>query len=452
MKKLFFYIAFALGLASCSSADNEDLISAPQESPEVSNDHRVTQAEAINLAMSFKNGSKGTVLSRSEESDASDVENVVVVRWEDIYPGVPNPVINGDDPVSRGGLPGSGVKPMPVDTLFYVVNKKNNEGYTVVAADDRTEPIYIVTDKGNYHPGDWNSAKLGDGCVQIVDRAVETIIRDMGMEVVNYEEQVKDDYLLRVVDPLLKTKWGACSPSSLDCYNPNLPDSVDYYNPYLPDPLGFKKSERNTLAVAVAQILSYKSITPKNYPNELNWNLILSEYKYKGRKNFGLPTSDETKKQVANLINYLYASLENENWVDSLAESDNSEIISWFANQNMSNEGFIDCRIDKVLNAIDNFNLVCVSILSSIDGHTERRYLVMDGYDSKYYYYPSGERRISHLPHCNWGLNGDFNGYFLARLFDSSYFDTSENHDELPYEFSFKGCKYMIINNPQNNL
>ena len=435
MKKLFFYIAFALGLASCSSAENEDLISAPQESPEVSNDHRVTQAEAINLAMSFKNGSKGTVLSRSEESDASDVENVVVVRWEDIYPGVPNPVINGDDPVSRGRVSGLDARPMPVDTLFYVVNNKNNAGYTVVAADDRTDPIYIVIDKGNYHAGDWNSAKLGDGCVQVVDRAVELIVHDMGLEISVYRKDSIDNSNLQVILPMLKTAWGAYSPMGLNA-NIDLPDSV-----------GFEKSERNTLAVAVAQILSYKSITPQNYPNELNWDLILSEYT--GKNNPGLPTSDKTKKQVADLINYLSLSLENENWVDSLAESDNAEIVSWFANQNLTISGFEYCNMDKALKDIKYGHLLCVSILTQSIGSLERRYLVMDGYDSKFYTeysYPIGRRRESNLPHCNWGLNGNFNGYFLARLFDETYFDRTENNKDLPYKFSFKGCRYARIN------
>ena len=405
MKKLFFYIAFALGLASCSSADNEDLISAPQESPEVSNDHRVTQAEAIKIATSFRNSSE--TLSRSGDSDASDVENVVVVRWEDIYPGVPNPVINGDDPVSRGRVSGLDARPMPVDTLFYVVNNKNNAGYTVVAADDRTDPIYIVIDKGNYHAGDWNSAKLGDGCVQVVDRAVELIVHDMGLEISVYRKDSIDNSNLQVILPMLKTAWGAYSPMGLNA-NIDLPDSV-----------GFEKSERNTLAVAVAQILSYKSITPQNYPNELNWDLILSEYT--GKNNPGLPTSDKTKKQVADLINYLSLSLENENWVDSLAESDNAEIVSWFANQNLTISGFEYCNMDKALKDIKYGHLLCVSILTQSIGSLERRYLVMDGYDSKFYTeysYPIGRRRESNLPHCNWGLNGNFNGYFLARLFD----------------------------------
>lgn len=212
-------------------------------------------------------------------------------------------------------------------------------------------------------------------------------------------------------------------------------------------PIQIEKSERNTLAVAVAQILSYKSITPQNYPNELNWDLILSEYT--GKNNPGLPTSDKTKKQVADLINYLSLSLENENWVDSLAESDNAEIVSWFANQNLTISGFEYCNMDKALKDIKYGHLLCVSILTQSIGSLERRYLVMDGYDSKFYTeysYPIGRRRESNLPHCNWGLNGNFNGYFLARLFDETYFDRTENNKDLPYKFSFKGCRYARIN------
>ncbi len=428
MKKLF-YIAFALGLASCSTADHDELVSSPKSAPETYSSHRITQDEAVSLATSFRNNSQ--TLSRSGDTDESDVENVVVVRWEDLYPGVPNPIIGNEDPTSRSGDIFPQVKPTKVDTLFYVVNNKNNAGYTVVAADDRTEPIYIVTDHGNYHAGDWNSTKLGNGCVQIVDRAVETIIQDMGLRLVEYREELIDDSNLPIVLPMLKTTWGSYSSTGLNS------------NEYLPDSIRYKVTERSTLAVATAQILSYRFIIPKNYPWELDWNLILSEYDYNNI--LGLPTSDKTKRQVADLINYLETSLNNENWVSPLSESDNMEAMEWFKDKNLLADGFLYCDMHKVIESINKGNLVCASVSTQLG----RRYLVMDGYYTKYYYYysyPTEKRKISYMPHCNWGLNGNFNGYFLARLFDPSYFDKTENQDELPYSFGFDKCKYTVIN------
>ena len=421
MKKLFFYIAFALGLASCSSADNEDLISAPQESPEVSNDHRVTQAEAINLAMSFKNGSKGTVLSRSEESDASDVENVVVVRWEDIYPGVPNPVINGDDPVSRGRVSGLDARPMPVDTLFYVVNNKNNAGYTVVAADDRTDPIYAMIDKGNYHHGDWTGEKHTEYSIAIVDKAVEALIQDMGIYITVVDK--RDDHVsekdLQVQPPMIKTNFGRSTPLA------------EFFNEY------YEGRYFHTLAVAVAQILSIKSTIPQNYPHDINWEQILTECE----ENEGLPYSEESKRQIVELISYLDNCLKNENWINSVMDN-NLGAEEWFSTQNLSIMGFKDSSMKGIINSFTTDQLVCMYISQG----NYCKYFVIDGYTSLYYNSASGARKIAHLPHCNWGLNGEFNGYFLGRFFDySDEYENDYDEDTPPYLFNPEDCKYTTV-------
>lgn len=421
MKKLF-YIAFALGLASCSTADHDELVSSPKSAPEIYSSHRITQDEAVNLATSFRNNSQ--TLSRSGDTDESDVENVVVVRWEDLYPGIPNPVIGDEDPVSRG-LESTISRPsVKVDTLFYIVNHKKNAGYTVVAADDRTDPIYAMIDNGNYRKGDWMANKYTESSIAIVDIAVETLIQDMGLyvTVVDKRDEVVDEEYLQVQPPMLKTQWGCSSPQNNKYYN-------EYY-----DGKSF-----NTLAVAVAQILSIKSITPPNYPHEINWEQILIECE----ENDGLPVSDDSKRQVVELISYLDSCLKNENWINSVMDNKPS-IVEWFSKQNLIVSGFNDSSLDGIIKSFVDDQLVCMYISQKNDGI----YLVMDGYTSLYYNTYSGARKIAHMPHCNWGLDGEFNGYFLGRFFDFS--DQYDNNDKKnpPYIFNPEDCKYTTVTLP----
>lgn len=420
MKKLF-YIAFALGLASCSTADHDELVSSPKSAHEIYSSHRITQDEAVSLATSFRNNSQ--TLSRSGDTDESDVENVVVVRWEDLYPGIPNPVIGDEAPVSRG-LESTISRPsVKVDTLFYIVNHKKNAGYTVVAADDRTDPIYAMIDNGNYRKGDWTSNKQTESSIAIIDIAVETLIQDMGLyvTVVDKRDEHVSEKDLQVQPPMLKTQWGHSTPMGED-FN-------EFYN----------GRRFHTLAVSVAQILSIKSIIPQDYPYDINWEQILTECE----DNNGLPTSDDSKRQVVELISYLDNCLKNENWINSVMDN-NSSVIEWFSRQNLSVTGFKDSSIGGIIKSFVADQLVCMHISQD----EKCKYFVIDGYTSLYYNATSGARKIAHMPHCNWCFNGKFNGYFLGRFFDYSDEYNNDYEDAPPYAFNPEDCKYMTVTLP----
>ncbi len=94
MKKLIYSALGAMSLLCSCSNDHADMAVYQDSNEQCFKSHKVSIEEAMYLASSFKNGSK--VLSRSD-ADTSNIENVVVIRWEDIYPDTPNPVIYSDD-------------------------------------------------------------------------------------------------------------------------------------------------------------------------------------------------------------------------------------------------------------------------------------------------------------------------------------------------------------------
>lgn len=345
---------------------------------------------------------------------------MVTVRWEDLYPGEPNPVIEGSNAISR---------PMAVDTLFYVVNKKNNGGFTIVSADDRTEPIYAIIDRGNYDP---LASKWSGDQVQLVNLTVDAIIQDMGMEVtiVDYQNGVADDWNLLVVPPMLKTQWQV-EPMS------------GYCNPF------YKGKRHSLLSVAVGQLMSYYSAVPNNYDGILDWKSILAECEHESNLFPGLPYSDVSMHQMEHLLDYLDERVDGKTWcTDTIRNEDDSEISALFNSLGLSMTRFGRFSLKEVEKALNPYTPLCVSFQSEINLIKDKcklKYFVMDGYHRVRYYSVTGWRE-SILPHCNWGIHSEWNGHFLARIFDrtDSYYSESYKSTTL-YGDLLDDCKFSII-------
>ncbi len=416
MKKLF-YIAFALGLASCSTADHDELVSSPKSAHEIYSSHRITQDEAVSLATSFRNNSQ--TLSRSGDTDESDVENVVVVRWEDLYPGIPNPVIGDEAPVSRGLEFADAIRPGQIDTLFYVINNKNDAGYTVVSAYDRIAPVYASIEHGNFTlDRDKNSN------VQISYRSVDLLLNSLYMEEVEYIEEVVDKSNILVgicIYPKIKTCWGTGQRD-----------------------LGM--GNYHSFSVAVAQIQSYFGLSPANYTNDLNWNLIVEDC----RNNKGRPSQSVTKSQMTNLLSFINESLMHKSWRNYLYGCDN-QIKDWLDTQNLNISNFASYNKRAILTALEEDKLVCMfgreRILGSCLFNDSTNVWVIDGCDVKVYEdKETGKRSYPQYLHCNWGRGGEANGYYVNKMFDTediTYLD--DKSLGLGYGFRQEDVRYATV-------
>jgi len=416
MKKLF-YIAFALGVASCSTADQEDLVSSAQSTPETYSSHIITQDEAVNLAVSFRNGSE--TLSRSGDADESDVENVVTVRWEDLYPGVPNPVIGDDAPASRA----LGVGKVTVDTLFYIVNSKNNAGYTLVSAIDKTDPIYIMTEHGTFNPGNLGG---NQGFVEVVDRSVEVLLNYLEINVVH---KVDDIFKPEIYEPApgvymtpgVYAKWGPKTP-----YNDSWETQFD------------------ETIVAIAQMMTY--YTPEiifadgQVINESVWENINIDC----INNNGFIKSENNCRIVASLMQYL---------TDGLNYNTNNGCESF----NITGDAFRDItklsacgdfstyKPSEVLEALDKNNIVLVLGEKGENGNKVRTTFIIDGAKCVSYEYEGSHYSRSQFVHCNWGKDGSGNGYYLKKILDTDVYMPDGDYNPRRYICNFDKLKYVVI-------
>ena len=182
------------------------------------------------------------------------------------------------------------------DTLFYYVNFDNNEGFAVLAADERLEPIIALIDNGNYTPSedDLNSFELLCDSIPPLDddelddfwcdginphvnelnyvkfNDMEDLISQYGESTIlngdSYTKTFYTDYEVRYqVGPYLDTKWSQGDPYNRMC-NKIGDDNFIYQT----------EDNRNAgcVAIAVSQVLNFHK-----YPSEANgrsfdWNKI----------------------------------------------------------------------------------------------------------------------------------------------------------------------------------
>lgn len=131
MKHLFFYaVLFSLIFSSCSE---DDVINIDDVNGEMLVSYKVTPDEAQIIVQDFiamtgvdtQTRNVGVALGR-------EISHIGVLR---------NSLTD-----TRSQETGSSVG---LDTLMYVVNFSNNNGFVLVAADKRTEPIFAFIDEGN---------------------------------------------------------------------------------------------------------------------------------------------------------------------------------------------------------------------------------------------------------------------------------------------------------------
>lgn len=117
----------SLGFVACTSDD--DVLNRLDENVTADSNPRLrTEAEAIEIAI----GNLGMIDRAVPRSRAAS----------DIVAGVS---VIGSKVKSRNGSTN--------DTLLYAVNFKNNEGFALVPASRKADPLLAICEKGNYSPG-----------------------------------------------------------------------------------------------------------------------------------------------------------------------------------------------------------------------------------------------------------------------------------------------------------
>jgi hypothetical protein len=194
-------------LYSCSGDDGIQNVRTVRQKAQT---HRVSIETAKQNALDFVANVK---ISTRSVSAVPTISNVVVC--------------NGTKTDTRSDLAS-----IDLDSLFYIINFSNNEGFVIASSDDRENPIFAYVEEGTYEELD----SLNAGFEAFIDAAAEVEIRDRELEyfeVDNNEEVlggvgggsgssniIPDKF--EVMAPLLVTKWG-----QLD-YNAFNPEGTHY--------------------------------------------------------------------------------------------------------------------------------------------------------------------------------------------------------------------------------
>lgn len=391
--KTFKFVFLLFLLYSCSN-ENETNLSNHTTQQSI-NSYKVSAQEARVIAVNFAKVFKAT--------DGKKSRNTVSISAKDVN------VVNVNRSSTRSISYGF---PIP-DTLLYAVNLSNNNGYVLVSADKRASQILGIIDKGEY---DENDIKTNHNYAYFLNLALGQIIG----EIKSYKDTIRlktrslDDYTVLIPNLAfnrLSTNWGQNSP----------------YNIFCPG------KYTGCVATAAAQILS-KYMTPTHVSwrdnnlsgsSDIHWSQVLSDC----RKNNGrLNQSDSplSSIEIAHLMRYLGVVLDAKYSNDGTSIK-SSKAIDWFNNiSGLKATSLKDYNITDIHNAIGLTSLTNIVYMRGNSGRKKFLGITISYTGGHAWICDVGTTVIQKstnqfipLFHFNWGWDGQNNGFFLAKVFDS---------------------------------
>lgn len=108
------------------------------------------------------------------------------------------------------------------DTLMYVFNFSDNQGFAVVSASPDTEGLIAITEKGNYNPSDSTNNSGLDLFMNLAKKYVEYASRSSkGHVIIDRPKQLIDSIVNNeeYLGPYVSVKWGQNYPEGIYCPN-----------------------------------------------------------------------------------------------------------------------------------------------------------------------------------------------------------------------------------------
>jgi hypothetical protein len=279
------------------------------------------------------------------------------------------------------------------NNAYYVFNAEDNEGFVIVAGDDRLPEILGYSEKGNVDIRHLpcNFQMLLNAYAQVVDsldyyNVTKTRARSGATNRVN-------------IDPLIKTQWGQGEP----------------YNKYCPEVDG-KRCLTGCVATAMAQIINYKQ-WPKSQTAAVEAYTAENGLSVPALEPTSFDWSNMTDDDVARLMRYCgqAVKMEYSPYASGVYEIEGNPFRDVFGYgqrvTGINGYVFADFMEDIVYQELAENRPVYYTGASSKDSHA----FVVDGYKDGMF-------------HINWGWNGNSDGYFQL---------TAASEDLMPYPISY---------------
>ena len=393
---------------------------------------------------------------------------------EDLYAGIPEYNPDNVEALTAGQICPTKSNTVPHidnsnDTLLYIVNFNNNNGYAVLSAmTSAKNPVFCVTESGCITAEDFRRADEYLQSLSSLDEIEHDIgsrdpyINDIGETFVpaiilsrvymgdlpiNFsdddEEADDDDEPARLYDtvvvskigPFLETKWTQYSPFNDFLNNKDIPAGC--------------------VAIATAQILAHNEVAPKDSFNghPYDWDLMKTVYNYKDFSYKGGAEAQEIvsafSKEVGKYENCRIRYREN----DSYGYADGAK--RTFKNYGYKDVkkylGFGKKKQEKVIAQLTYGLPVYIDGLDkSWSGHA----WVIDGFFVRNIYYASTGKlkEQERMFHCNWGWHGASDGYYSQGIFNTEdrieedETDTAPSGDSQPgnYTWHYRPITYSL--------
>ena len=345
------------------------------------------------------------------------------------------------------------------DTLLYIVNFNNNNGYAVLSAmTSAKNPVFCVTESGCITAEDFRMADEYLQSLSSLDEIEYSIgskdpyINDLGGTFVpaiilsrvymgdlpinfsdddeeagddNEPARLYDTVVVSKIGPFLETKWTQWWPFNKFLHNADIPAGC--------------------VAIATAQILAYNEVAPKDSFNghPYDWDLMKTVYNYRDIDSAGRHEAQELVsaflKEVGKQENCRIRYRKN----GSYGYADG-------AKRTFKNYGYKDVKKyinfskktkNQVINQIKNGLPVYIDAWDArFNGHA----WVIDGLFVRNIYYSSTGKlkEQQNMFHCNWGWKGKSDGYFIQGIFDTSERIAEDENDTAPSD-NFQPGNYV---------
>lgn len=411
MKKIFLVIMTLSVLFSCSKEilQNDSSVGGEIFSEEMGSPYRISLEDALNSLDEFL----GTIETKSSNTERKRISDVLYIKQDK-----PVDTKSEDD----------------TSCVLYVVNFEDEQGYAVLSADTRLPvDIYAVTETGSAEEQDFYVSSQDEFNV------LNLIYQSASGNIPAVDTTVKDPEIIPILPPeeggqeppegeWVVTRWGPWY--DLEAYQKMLITQWGQGAPYK-DLTGADYA--GCTVVAVAQVMAYNQ-----YPSHLN-DIRMPFDTLRNMRTVSL--SSVYADSVALLFNDIYQDCGAKDYGESGSLLWPKDVVPYLERIGYKNVKLhrnpTKFELDIVYNSVTDGYPVIVSALNSdtglgdvLKGDANSHTWVIDGYVKQMrtgrkegektgqYYGSKSETR--EFVHCNWGWDGDYDGYFYPGIFSKN--------------------------------
>ena len=415
MKNLFYWMAVLLLFVACQKDDEPSI---DKTDPDTNEEYRVSEKEAVSRAV------KAIESIEEETSSRASIER----RLKQVQR------------VRNSALTRNAEE---IEELFYLVNFADEQGYALVAADERMTDVYMMAEKGNL---DLEEVDPQSGLAFFLDRAVDyaygELIPNDSLLIPPIDDDGDDEMVDREdsISCLLPEEYKGVMYHVYRQYEtvrheailPTQWDQGDPYNNKCPLINDSQHAAAGCAAIAMGQIMAYHRYPSSAFSHSYNWSAILEFPSVS-------PTNQIAADAVSTLIHDIGLSINMK--YGSSSGANPQAVPGGFEQFGYTSDGLIDYAYYDIEQSLERDRPLYARGVDAIHGGHG---WVIDGCRCTYYvayYYSTGtiefcfkrhESRSDMYVHCNWGWSQLPPAWTLSQIFRPDLYNFNSDLKIIP--------------------